>query len=139
MEIKPVHSEISRDAVLEALPELLEWVHDQIQAAQFPLKLAQKYEVALEEAIVNVILYAYPQKAGKIEIKAISYPKQKLEFTIVDEGVPFNPLNVKSMNQVDQNEIKIGGLGITFLKTFVDHVHYERTQTSNVLTVVKSL
>ncbi len=138
MEIKPEHSEISREAVLESLPELLEWVHEQIQIAQFPIALAQKYEVALEEAIVNVILYAYPQKPGKIEIKATSFPGQKLEFTIIDEGIHFNPLNVKNVNNDNEHEIKIGGLGITFLKTFVDDVHYERTQSSNILTVVKN-
>lgn len=139
MESVPVTSEIIRPAVIEALPELLEWVHVQIQPSKLPVKAARKLELALEEAIVNVIEYAYPEESGQIAIKAILYPEQKFEFIIEDRGVPFNPLNEVKISQSAEKEIAIGGLGITFLKTFVDQVHYERIADVNVLKVTKSL
>lgn len=139
MEGLPVKSEIVRPAVIESLPELLQWVHDQIQASGLPVKIARKFELALEEAIVNVIEYAYPEEAGSIVLKAIFFPEQKFEFVIEDQGIPFNPLNEIKVDQSDEQEIAIGGLGITFLKTCVDHAHYERLENTNVLKVIKNL
>ncbi|MBS0652783.1 MAG: ATP-binding protein [Verrucomicrobia bacterium] len=139
MESLPVKSEIVRPAVIESLPELLQWVHDQIRSSGLPIKMARKFELALEEAIVNVIEYAYPQEAGAITLKTVFHPLQKLEFIIEDHGIPFNPLNEIKVNQSSEEEIAIGGLGITFLKTFVDQAHYERIDNANVLKVVKNL
>jgi len=139
MEGLPVKSEIVRPAVIESLPELLEWVHDQIRASELPVKIARKFELALEEAIVNVIEHAYPEEPGAVVLKANYFPEQKFEFVIEDQGIPFNPLNEIKVNQSDEQEIAIGGLGITFLKTFVDHAHYERLGNANVLIVTKNL
>ena len=139
MKEQPLLSEIIKPAEVEALPELLEWVHQQVHRSGLPFKQAQQFEIALEEVIVNVILHAYPSDKGLITLKAVYYPQHKLEVTILDQGIPFNPLIAKKKEQKFQQEPPIGGLGIVFLQAFADRVQYERMGDSNLLLVTKEL
>lgn len=139
MQPPPILSEIVRPAVMESLSELLQWVHTQIQSSNLSSKAAYQLEVALEEAIVNVIQHAYPQGHGTIALAMHFYPQEKIEFTLVDQGVPFNPLNTPHVHPDLEDEVPIGGLGIPFLISFVDNAHYERIEPSNILRLVKHL
>jgi serine/threonine-protein kinase RsbW len=60
--------------------------------------------------------------------------------TIMDDGIPFNPLSVAPPDlSVLLHEREIGGLGIHLVRTMFDEVTYHRKVGRNVLTIKKKL
>ncbi len=99
--------------------------------------------LALEEALVNSIQYAYPDGTkGEITLTA-EWPtdKTKVTFTLMDRGIAFNPLSVKEADTtLGVKERPIGGLGIFLVRQLLDEVDYRRTDDGqNLLTMVKHL
>ena len=52
-----------------------------------------KIQLACEEALVNVISYAYPGTQGDLEISYFN-SESFLEINLIDSGIPFDPLSV---------------------------------------------
>ena len=96
--------------------------------------------LALEEAVVNVINYAYPEGtkgAVNIEVQANDV---RLKFVISDSGKYFDPTNVATADTtLSVEERSIGGLGIYLVRQLMDSVNYERIGGFNVLTLRKKL
>jgi len=96
--------------------------------------------LAVEEAVVNVINYAYPPgEEGEISVEAKS-DGQYLSFTIIDAGFPFDPTASADVDTTLSAEDRpIGGLGIFLVRELMDTIHYERTDGKNVLTIKKKI
>lgn len=126
-------------AVLEQLHPMIEWISERAQRAGLDASSLQKLALASEEAIVNVITHAYRERGGDLEIRFKAVLKQGVEITLLDEGAPFNPLEEPSDAQigVSLEERELGGLGLVFIKQFVDDASYRRQQHRNVLTLFK--
>lgn len=99
-----------------------------------------KLNLAVEEAVVNVMNYAYPQgTVGDINIEAKGDDNQ-LEFIISDSGTPFDPTAKADANtSLTAEERPIGGLGIHLVRQIMDEVMYERKDNKNILTLRKKL
>ncbi|MBO7604833.1 MAG: ATP-binding protein, partial [Bacteroidales bacterium] len=101
---------------------------------------ASGINLALEEAVTNVVLYAYPQgKNGRIDLDS-QYVDGRLEFILSDSGIEFDPTKAPDVNvEASLEDRKIGGLGIHLVKTIMDSVSYERKGGKNVLTMIKNI
>ncbi len=101
---------------------------------------APKLRLALEEAVVNVMEYAYPAgQQGDVTVRA-TYDGQRLRLIISDSGIPFNPTEAASADTtLSAEERPVGGLGILLVRELVDFVNYERTDGRNVLTLTKRI
>jgi serine/threonine-protein kinase RsbW len=103
----------------------------------FDPKRIGEIELVLEEALVNVFHYAYRETKGVVEVVCRVDPQNSLIIEIMDQGVPFNPLLKDAPNlALDISERKIGGLGIYFIKTLMDEIHYRREGDYNILSLV---
>ena len=102
--------------------------------------LASKLRLAVEEAVVNVMEYAYPKgTTGQVDIRATS-DGQRLRFVITDNGIPFNPTEVSQADTtLSAEERPVGGLGILLVRQLMDSINYERIGSQNVLTLQKTL
>ena len=124
---------------IQQIPTLAEW----IEMIDMPQELNMPINLALEEAVSNVMLYAYPGKSGQVlvECEKCQEPKgQKLVFTITDSGVPFDPTQQKDPDVTQSAEERpIGGLGIFLVRQIMDDIRYERKDDKNILTLVKKL
>ena len=96
--------------------------------------------LALEEAVVNVMTYAYPHDiVGDIHIEAQANDV-RLKFVISDNGMPFDPTAKAEVDTtLSVEERPIGGLGIHLVRKLMDSINYERTCNKNVLTLRKKL
>jgi anti-sigma regulatory factor (Ser/Thr protein kinase) len=129
-------------AHLRELDKIMAWVREGIQKSHLNTTDGRKVEIAIEEAVVNVIHYAYGSPPGLLEIKyQIDEKKHHLIFELRDQGVPFNPIEKKKEPnpELSASDREIGGLGIYFMCEMVDQVHYKREGETNVLTLVKSI
>ncbi|WP_051412250.1 ATP-binding protein [Halonatronum saccharophilum] len=100
---------------------------------------SSKLRLACEEALLNVIKYAYNREVGYVEIVCKSDRKsKKIILEIVDEGVEFNPLEarVPKLNMSLEERVA-GGLGVYIMKEVMDDLRYRREGEKNILTLVK--
>ena len=106
------------------------------------MELQMNLNLVMEEMVVNVISYAYPQgKEADIELLAESDGKE-LTFVLSDRGKEFDP----TMNEtgdtdmgVNPAERDLGGMGIYIVKTIMNEVTYQRLEGKNLLTMKKSI
>ena len=127
------------NADLQEVPRLNAFVEEACKSAGFDESVTLQINMAVEEAVVNVMKYAYqPEQRGDITIEAASYD-ECLRFSIIDSGKPFDP-TVQS--EVDTTlpamEKKVGGLGIHLIRQTMDSINYERMDNLNVLTLRKN-
>jgi anti-sigma regulatory factor (Ser/Thr protein kinase) len=122
-------------ANMALLPAATAFVQEAALAAQLPSSVWGQLDLVLEEAFVNVALYAYPEgRTGKIEIRTTSPAPGLLQVELVDSGIAFNPLNSSPPNLSDQlQDRKSGGLGVFLLKLLTDEVAYCREDGFNRL------
>jgi anti-sigma regulatory factor (Ser/Thr protein kinase) len=102
--------------------------------------LLSSMDLALEEALANIVMYAYP-KGTKGEITLIAKVENgMIQFEISDQGVPFNPLQQKEADlDVPLKDRQIGGLGIHLIKEIMDEVEYAHEQNQNILIIRKKI
>ena len=99
---------------------------------------AMSLNLALEEAVSNVMLYAYPEGTeGQVEVEA-AILDDRLEFKVSDSGVAFDPTVARAPDlAADLKDRPIGGLGIFLVKRIMDQVTYTRENGKNVLSMTK--
>lgn len=132
--------QISFDAKLQNLPSMLSWVRARLANLSLASSEKNKFEVASEEILVNIINYAYEEDHGKLEMIWVTQP-HLISLTVVDFGKPFNPLErekrvIKSLSLEFQEE---GGLGIFLVKKLVDKIDYVYLDGANRFTISKKV
>lgn len=119
------------------VPKMSEWIETLAEEAGLPMDKTFQLNLALEEAVVNVMNYAYPGQQGMpIQIEANSEPS-RLTFVIDDTGVPYDPTQNESPDiTLSAEERPIGGLGVMLVKQLMNEVTYEYRDGHNRLTLV---
>ncbi|MBR6893843.1 MAG: SpoIIE family protein phosphatase [Bacteroidaceae bacterium] len=125
---------------IQEVPQLAAFVDEVCEAVGFNPAVTMQMNLALEEAVVNVMNYAYPPGIrGKVTIDA-SANDVRLKFTIIDSGRPFDPTVQADVDTtLSVKERPIGGLGIHIVRQIMDSINYERIDGQNVLTLRKKL
>ena len=102
------------------------------------MELTMDLNLVIEEMVVNVISYAYPEGTeANIELKAESNGKE-LTFVLSDRGRKFDPTLSKSPDMnVNPAERNLGGMGIYIVKNIMNEVTYQRLEGKNLLTMKK--
>ena len=100
----------------------------------------RKMNMVFDELLNNIISYAYSDDdEHDIEIR-LKLSENRLMVSIVDDGTPFNPLNVDSPDiELSLGERKVGGLGLHLVRKVIDKVSYQRRIDKNMITLVKYL
>ena len=92
-----------------------------------------------EEAVENVVSYAYEGGAGWLEA-GIERVGDAIVISLRDSGTPFNPLAKPDPDiTLSAEERPIGGLGIFLCKQMMDSVSYGYADGCNCLTMVKNI
>lgn len=98
-----------------------------------------KIRLSIEEAVENIVRYAYENGNGWMEA-GTSLEGGSLVITLRDAGKPFNPLAKEDPDiTLSAEERKIGGLGIYLCKKLMDSVSYEYTDGCNIFTMTKEI
>lgn len=127
-------------ASLDHLYHMIDYVKKESFANGFTETQFRAMEIAIEEALVNVIHHGYKnQPVGQIFIQCVSDPFQ-FNIIIEDNGLAHNPLSSK--RTIDKHEPmdtrEPGGYGVHFMTEIMDKVLYERKGEKNRLTLIKS-
>ncbi len=100
----------------------------------------RELHVVFDELLSNIVRYAYlDDKTHEFEVE-IDVSTERLMITIVDYGIPFDPLEADTPDtSLPLQERTIGGLGIHLVQNMVDEFTYERDGDRNIVVLVKSL
>ena len=99
------------------IPRLQRFMQAVSEHADLDHALSLNLNLALEEAVSNVLLYAYPGEAEKkVDLKALVW-EDRIDFTVSDSGIPFDPTAIPAPDlSIDLKDRPIGGLGIFLVK-----------------------
>lgn len=128
-------------AKTESLDDFIEFIEQELDKNNCPLRQQMQIKVALEEVFVNIAHYAYPNGDGNVKTMVGFDDKEKaFTFRLIDEGIPFNPLLRDDPDiTLSAEERNIGGLGILITKKTMDSVMYSYENKQNILTIIKKI
>ena len=136
MEKYSKHIRLSND--VQEIPLLNAFVDEICEFNGLDEMITMQMNLAIEEAVVNVMNYAYPEGTkGYVDITAMS-DDECLQFVISDSGKPFDPTTKEEVDTtLPVDERRIGGLGIFLVRRMMDNVKYEYKDGQNILTLRK--
>ena len=114
-------------ASVSNLRQILSWTCDLLKKHKLSGKRLSRFELALEEAVVNVITYAYPSGGGLLEVEVSRSPDGKyVQVALKDQGIAFDPITAEKKVdlQTGTEDRAIGGLGIHFMHELTDLLVY---------------
>ncbi|WP_455664808.1 ATP-binding protein [Phocaeicola sp.] len=125
---------------IEELSYLAEFVEEICESLSLSPETTMNINLALEEAVVNVIMYAYPPlEEHNILLKA-TFADQQLIFLLTDNGLSFDPTQMEDADITSSIEERpIGGLGIFLIRSIMNEVSYQRLDGQNQLTMKKNI
>jgi anti-sigma regulatory factor (Ser/Thr protein kinase) len=105
-----------------------------------PDRIVSHVNLALDEAITNIVFYAYDD-ADDHEIGVrISLAQGMLTAELVDDGRAFDPLQVAAPDlAAPLEERAVGGLGVHLMRHLVDDIQYRRDGGRNHLVFTKRI
>ncbi len=100
-----------------------------------------KLQLSIEEAVENVVRYAYDGGIGWLEAGTnLDHDSLLLTIELRDAGIPFNPLEQPEPDITAKAEDRdIGGLGIYLCKKLMDTISYRYEDGNNILTMTKKI
>ena len=103
-------------------------------------ELVFNLNLVLEEAISNVILYAYPKEEHQTISLIAKKKENQLIFVLTDSGKEFDPTQAPDADiTLSAEDRPIGGVGIFLIRQIMNTVEYQRIDGKNVLTLGKEL
>ncbi len=123
-------------ARMENLRGLMRFIAGCAAEAGLALETQNRMELVAEEALVNIIKYAYSGTTGDIDVRCLRENAPSLTIEIRDEGPSFNPLQSAVPDvTAGLDEREPGGLGIYFMSRMTDGLSYRREHSSNILSL----
>lgn len=112
----------------ESLGPVTDFVSKGAREANLPESRVRELELLIEEILMNVSRYAYPQGAPGVITIAYSVPAPgELAVEVGDQGIAFDPLTASPPDlTLDLMQRPVGGLGILLLKSFAKLLTYRR-------------
>ena len=133
--------ELTLAATVENIETVTEFVNEQLEALDCPMKAQMQIDIAIDELFGNIAHYAYNPDVGDatVRVEVIEEPLSVV-ITFIDGGVPYDPLAAADPDTtLSAEERAIGGLGIFMVKKSMDEITYRYENGSNILSIRKNL
>ena len=133
--------ELTIAATVENIEVVTDFVGEQLEAYDCPMKAQMQINIAIDELFSNIAHYAYNPETGDatVRVEVIDDPLS-VTITFIDKGIPYDPLKKEDPNiTLSAEEREIGGLGIFMVKKTMDDITYEYKDGQNILKIKKNL
>jgi anti-sigma regulatory factor (Ser/Thr protein kinase) len=101
-----------------------------------PDEICNDLRLAVEEAFINIIEYAYKDNKPHTITVEFSDTGNKITTTFTDSGAAFDPLTDYGEMSTGSDHCE-GGMGIHIIKSLTDSQEYHRINQHNVFTITK--
>ena len=133
--------ELNIAATVENIATVTDFVNEQLEALDCPMKAQMQIDIAIDELFGNIAQYAYNPEIGDatVRVEVIEEPLSVV-ITFIDGGMPYDPLaKADPDTTLSAEERDIGGLGIYMVKKSMDDITYEYKDGQNILKIKKNL
>lgn len=133
--------ELTIAATIENIDIVTEFVNEQLEALDCPMKAQMQIDIAIDELFGNIAHYAYRPETGDatVRVEVIEEPLSVV-ITFIDQGIPYDPLSsAEPDTSLSAEERSIGGLGIFMVKKSMDEIAYRYEDGKNILSIKKRL
>ena len=133
--------EMTIAATIENIEVVTDFVNEQLEALDCPMKAQMQIDIAIDELFGNIAHYAYNPDVGDatVRVEVIEAPLAVV-ITFIDNGVPYDPLAKADPDiTLSAEEREIGGLGIFMVKKTMDDITYEYKDGQNILRIRKNI
>ena len=133
--------ELNIVATVENIETVTDFVNEQLEALDCPMKAQMQIDIAIDELFGNIAHYAYAPGVGDATVRVeTSEDPLAVVVTFMDKGTPYDPLVKEDPDTtLSAEERKIGGLGIYMVKKSMDDMTYEYKDGQNILKIKKHL
>ena len=133
--------ELTIAAKVENIEVVTNFVNEQLEALDCPMKAQMQIDIAIDELFGNIAHYAYNPEIGQATVRVeVTQDPLAVVITFIDKGVPYDPLAKADPNiTLSAEEREIGGLGIFMVKKTMDDITYEYKNGQNILKIKKYL
>lgn len=133
--------ELTIDATVENITQVTDFVDEQLEELNCPMKAQMQINVAIDELFGNIAHYAYNPEVGAATVRVeVTQDPLAVTITFIDNGVQYDPLAKEDPDiTLSAEEREIGGLGIYMVKKSMDEIAYEYKDGQNILTIKKHL
>ncbi|MBQ0083279.1 MAG: ATP-binding protein [Clostridiales bacterium] len=133
--------ELTVKATVENIDAVTDFVNEQLEALDCPMKAQMQIDVAIDELFSNIAYYAYNPEIGEATVRVeVTEDPLAVRISFIDNGVPYDPLAKADPDiTLSAEERDIGGLGIYMVKKTMDDITYEYKDGQNILTIKKHL
>lgn len=122
---------------IAVLASFIEEVGDELF---LPAETTMNINLALEEAVANIIMYAYPPQEQHTILLKVTATEKQLIFLLTDKGASFDPTQVEDADiALPIEERPIGGLGIFLIRSIMNEISYQRINNENRLIIKKDI
>lgn len=136
----PVQLALELTADLAELERMNDAVDSFGQTHAWSPKSLFQVKLALEEVVVNAISYGSDGQHGHRILLNLSQQDHTLSVEIIDNGIPFDPLQKPPPDFESSLEDRpVGGLGVYLVRQMMDSVTYQRDGEWNRLRLTKVL
>lgn len=125
----------------QAIPQAQAWLETLAEQQQWTPRMAFKLGLCLDEALTNIVMYAFQQPApdgrqANIEI-SIHADGAQMALDIIDNGMPFDPTkNQPAPLAATLDDAQVGGHGLRLLQHYLQDIQYQRSNGKNHLRLV---
>lgn len=133
--------EITIAATVENIDVVTDFVNEQLESCDCPIKAQMQIDIAIDELFSNIAHYAYNPETGDatVRVEVVEDP-MAVVITFIDKGIPYDPLKKADPNtSLSAEEREIGGLGIFMVKKTMDDITYEYKDGQNILKIKKKI
>jgi serine/threonine-protein kinase RsbW len=106
-------------------------------ASGFDERTSHACQLAVCEAVENIVQHGYKGDPGEIRITAQAAPGT-LSVEIVDEAPAFDPTRYPIDPSASLRHVRVGGRGLLMIRRVMDDVAYERRGRQNILRLTKN-
>ncbi len=133
--------ELTIAATVENIETVTDFVNEQLEALDCPMKAQMQIDIAIDELFGNIAHYAYNPEVGSATVRVeVTEDPLAVIITFIDKGVPYDPLaKADPDTTLSAEERAIGGLGIYMVKKSMDDITYEYKDGQNILKIKKNL
>lgn len=126
---------------LQNLNYLADFIRNVGSQYLFSQKILFELNLVLEELVTNTINYGYTDTERHVIEINLLLCKNEIIIELIDDANEFDPFCAQLSDQHDKpaEEREIGGLGIYFVKTYVDQYFYKRENGSNYIRLIKNI
>jgi anti-sigma regulatory factor (Ser/Thr protein kinase) len=133
---EPAPAPLRLTTALADLARLYPWLDDAAEPFALPSKMLDGMHVALEEAVMNVVMHGYQDDAGGDIMVRLRIEADAAVLQVENHGPAFNPVAaLQTAKPVSFADDDIGGLGLKLLRHFCKDISYAREMDNNRLTL----